>query len=63
MLLLLLKYCFLSVLQFQRLQVLFLQLLVHLGIKDNRRRVTEVVRVRGYEAATQTYVTETVYAA
>ena len=40
-----------------------LQLLVHLEVREHKPIVTEVVRLRGYDAAASTYLTETVYAA
>jgi pilus assembly protein CpaF len=40
-----------------------LQLLVHLDVYQAKPTVTEVVRMRGYDAAAGVYLTETVYAA
>lgn len=40
-----------------------LQLLVHMGVRDRRRQVMEVVRVKGYQADLDHYVLETLYAA
>jgi len=40
-----------------------LNLLVHLGVREGKRRVNEVVCVRGYDSHTRAYTTETIYAA
>ena len=47
----------------QRQIALGLNILVHLNIHDKKRRVSEVVRVRGYDSRTRAYTTETIYAA